>query len=52
MPMRFERWIRSKLSANAARMPNSMGPFAAQSRELPLPYILPATTTSGTPACS
>ena len=52
MPMRFDRWIRSKLSANAARMPRSAGPFAAQSRDEPLPYILPATTTSGVSAAS
>ena len=27
-----------------------MGPFAAQSRDDPLPYILPATTTMSSPA--
>ena len=30
----------------------SAGPFAAQSRDEPLPYILPATTTSGVSAAS
>ncbi len=44
---RFERWIRSKLSAIAARTPSSDGPFAAQSREEPEPYSLPASTISG-----
>ena len=42
MPMRFERWIRSKLSAMTARTPSSAGPLAAQSREEPEPYSLPA----------
>jgi len=44
---RFERWIRSNDSAIAARTPMRFGPFAAQSRELPEPYSLPAKTTSG-----
>ena len=35
MPMRFERWIRSKDSARMARTPSSLGPLAAQSREEP-----------------
>ena len=50
--MRFERWMRSKLSASTARTPWRNGPFAAQSREEPLPYSLPATTMSGTLSCS
>ena len=50
MPIRFERWIRSKLSAITARTPSSLVPFAAQSREEPEPYSLPARTTSGTPS--
>ena len=33
-----------------ARTPSSCEPFAAQSRELPEPYSLPASTTSGTPS--
>ena len=51
MPMRLERWIRSKDEASTAFTPWSMGPLAAQSRLDPEPYICPATTTSGTP-CS
>ena len=48
MPMRFDRWMRSKLSAITARTPRRAGPLAAQSREDPEPYSLPAMTTSGT----
>ena len=33
-----------------ARTPSSRGPFAAQSRDEPEPYSLPASTTSGTPS--
>ena len=51
MPTRLERWMRSKLSAITARTPSSCVPFAAQSREEPEPYSLPASTTSGTPSC-
>ena len=47
MPMRLERWMRSKLSAMATRTPSSIGPLAAQSRDEPLPYILPASTAAG-----
>ena len=47
MPTRLERWIRSKLSAITARTPRRAGPFAAQSRELPVPYSFPASTTRG-----
>ena len=50
IPIRLERWIRSKLSAITARTPSSFVPFAAQSREEPEPYSLPASTTSGTPS--
>ena len=50
MPTRLERWIRSKDSAIAARTPSRLGPLAAQSREVPVPYSLPAITTSGTPS--
>ncbi len=35
MPMRFDRWIRSKLFAITTFTPSSSVPFAAQSRELP-----------------
>ena len=47
MPTRLLRWMRSKLSAITALTPSRAGPLAAQSRELPLPYSLPANTTSG-----
>ena len=47
MPMRLERWMRSKLSAMATRTPSSIGPLAAQSRDEPEPYILPARTAAG-----
>ena len=50
MPMRFDRWIRSYDSAITARTPSSMVPFAAQSRDEPEPYSLPARITSGTPS--
>ena len=39
--------MRSKLWAIAAFTPCSAGPLAAQSREEPVPYSLPATTISG-----
>ena len=50
MPTRFERWMRSKLSAITARTPSRLVPLAAQSRDEPVPYSLPAKTTSGTPS--
>jgi hypothetical protein len=34
--------MRSKLLAITARIPRSSVPFAAQSRELPVPYSAPA----------
>ena len=42
--------MRSKLSAMTARTPSSRVPLAAQSRDDPVPYSLPANTTSGTPS--
>ena len=42
--------MRSKLSAMTARMPRRFVPLAAQSRDEPVPYSLPAKTTSGTPS--
>ena len=42
MPTRFERWMRSKLWAITARTPSRLVPLAAQSREEPVPYSLPA----------
>ena len=42
--------MRSKLSAMTARTPSSRVPLAAQSRDEPVPYSLPAKTTSGTPS--
>ncbi len=49
MPMRFERWIRSKLSVMTARTPSRLVPLAAQSRDEPEPYSLPPRITSGMP---
>ena len=46
MPIKFDRWIRSKLSQTTALMPSNRVPLAAQSRELPVPYSLPPMTTS------
>ena len=40
--------MRSKLWQITARTPSRRVPFAAQSREEPLPYSAPANTTSGT----
>ena len=43
--------MRSKLSAITALTPKQpIVPLAAQSRDEPVPYSLPATTTSGTPS--
>ncbi|MCY1302793.1 hypothetical protein D9M70_524740 [compost metagenome] len=50
MPTRFERWIRSKDCATTALTPSRLVPFAAQSRDEPLPYSTPAKMTSGTPS--
>ena len=50
MPTRLLRWMRSKLSAITTRTPSSSVPFAAQSRDDPVPYSLPAITASGTPS--
>src|SRR5258708_4914193 len=52
IPTRFERWIRSKLSAITARTPSRRGPLAAQSREGPEPYSLPASTINGVPSAA
>ena len=49
---RFERWIRSYDSAIAALTPSRFGPLAAQSRDEPEPYSLPASTTSGVPSAT
>src|ERR1039458_7430254 len=50
MPTRLLRWMRSKLSAITARTPSNATPFAAQSRDEPEPYSLPARIISGTPS--
>ena len=42
--------MRSKLSVMTARTPSRLVPFAAQSRDEPVPYSLPATITIGTPS--
>src|SRR5882672_4432610 len=47
IPIRLLRWIRSKFSAITARTPSSSVPLAAQSREEPVPYSLPAITLRG-----
>jgi hypothetical protein len=47
---RFERWIRSSVSAITALTPRRFGPFAAQSRDEPEPYSFPASTIVGTPS--
>ena len=52
IPIRLERWMRSKLSAITARIPSRAVPLAAQSRDEPDPYSLPASTTSGTPSAA
>ncbi len=41
--------MRSKLLAITALTPRSCVPFAAQSRELPVPYSSPANTIVGVP---
>ncbi len=51
MPIRFERWMRSKLSVMTALTPSRFVPLAAQSRDEPEPYSLPPKMTSGMP-CS
>ena len=52
IPTRLDRWIRSYDSAMTARTPCRNGPLAAQSRLLPEPYSLPASTTSGVPSAT
>jgi hypothetical protein len=47
---RFDRWIRSYDSAITALTPSRFGPFAAQSRDDPEPYSLPARTIVGVPS--
>ena len=51
MPTRLVLWMRSKLSAMTALTPSSFTPLAAQSRDEPEPYSLPAMIRSGTPSC-
>ncbi len=43
--------MRSKLSAITAFIPSSATPFAAQSRDDPDPYSLPARINSGRLSC-
>ena len=50
MPIRFDRWMRSNDSTSTARTPSSAVPLAAQSRDDPEPYSLPASTISGMPS--
>ncbi len=42
--------MRSKLCEITAFTPSRRVPFAAQSRELPVPYSWPAMMTSGVPS--
>jgi len=42
-------WLSKPVSAMTKRMPRSRGPFAAQSRDEPDPYSLPARIASGVP---
>jgi hypothetical protein len=46
MPTALERWMRSKPRTITALTPIRCGPRAAQSREEPVPYSSPASTTS------
>ena len=39
--------MRSKVSQTTALTPSRLTPLAAQSRELPVPYSLPAISTCG-----
>ena len=50
MPIRLERRMRSNDSASTALTPSSAVPLAAQSRDEPEPYSLPAMTSRGTPS--
>ncbi len=50
MPTRLLRWMRSKLRAITALTPSSCVPFAAQSRDDPVPYSSPPNTIVGTPS--
>ena len=47
IPIRLDRWMRSKLSASTARTPSRAVPLAAQSREEPDPYSFPASDHQG-----
>ncbi|KAG1307608.1 hypothetical protein G6F62_015194 [Rhizopus arrhizus] len=47
IPIRLDRWIRSKLTARTARMPKRRCPLAAQSRDEPVPKRAPASSTTG-----
>ena len=45
IPIKFDLWILSKLSAITALTPKSLVPLAAQSLDDPVPYSLPAIIT-------
>jgi hypothetical protein len=51
MPTRLLRWILSNEVAITARTPRRSVPFAAQSRDEPVPYSAPARMTSGVFSC-
>ena len=42
-----DQGFKLKLSTKTSFTPNRLGPFAAQSRELPVPYSFPPITTNG-----
>ena len=50
IPTKLLRWIRSKDCAKTAFIPNKRAPFAAQSRDEPVPYSLPAKTIRSRPS--
>jgi hypothetical protein len=52
MPIRLDRWIRSKEAASTARTPSRAVPLAAQSREDPEPYSWPAMISNATPSAA
>ena len=49
IPIKLDLCILSKLSAITAFIPNNFVPFAAQSRDEPVPYSLPPMTTKSVP---
>ena len=52
MPIRLERWMRSKRLGDHRPHAEQAVPLAAQSRDEPEPYSLPPRTTSGMPCAA